>query len=237
MTPEEQFAYAKKIFDKKDYYKAKMQFMIITMNNPGNKIVEKAQFYLAESYYHLKEYITAIEEYKKLIRSLPTSPYVDDASYKIGMCYYKLSPGYALDQEYTIKAISQFQQFLEDYPDSELRPEAEKRLAECRNKLAEKEYKNGELYRKMGYYRAAVISFDNVLENYYDTKFADDALYWKGECLKRSGRFEEAEKAFNDFLRKYPRSTRAEKVEKKLKDIKKELERRSKKASGDKTNR
>ena len=227
MTPEEQFVYAKKIFDKKDYYKAKMQFMLITMNNPGNKIVEKAQFYLAESYYYLKEYITAIEEYKKLIRSLPTSPYVDDASYKIGMCYYKLSPGYALDQEYTIKAITQFQRFLEDYPDSKLKPEVEKKLAECRNKLAKKEYKNGELYRKMGYYRAAVISFENVLENYYDTKFADDALYWKGECLRRAGRFKEAEKAFSEFLTKYPKDNRVEKVKKKLEDIKKELEHRS----------
>ena len=237
MTPEQQFEYAKKIFDKKDYYKAKMQFMLITMSNPGSKVVEKAQFYLAESYYHLKEYITAIEEYKKLIRSLPTSPYVDDASYKIGMCYYKLSPGYALDQEYTVKAITQFQRFLEDYPNSELRPEVEKRLAECRNKLAKKEYKNGELYRKMGYYRAAVISFDNVLKDYYDTKFADDALYWKGECLRKAGKLKEAEKTFNEFLAKYPKDTRVEKVRKKLADIRKQLENRSEKALKDKRNK
>ena len=181
MTPEEQFEYAKKFFDKKDHYNAKMQFTIVVLNNPGHRIIGKAQFYLAESYYYLKEYILAVGEYEKLIRSLATSEYVDDANYKIGMCYYKLAPNYGLDQEYTMKAILQFQLFLEEFPDSELKFEVENKLSECRNKLAKKEYKTGELYRKMGYPRAAIISFNVVLEKYYDTPYIDDALFWKGE--------------------------------------------------------
>ena len=146
LSPEEQFAYAKRIFDKKDYYKAKMQFTVVVLNNPGHPIIEKAQFYLGQSYYYEKEYLLAAAEYEKLIQSIPQSPIVDDAQYMVGMCYYQMSPGYALDQEYTFKAITKFQQFLEDYPESEFRPMAEKRLAECMDKLAKKEYKTGELY-------------------------------------------------------------------------------------------
>jgi len=219
MPSEDQFAYAKMLFDKKDYYKAKMQFNIIVMNNPGSAIIEKAQFYLAESYYYSKEYILAIEEYEKFIRSLPRSAFVDDAQYKIGMCYINLAPGYALDQEYTVKASAQFQRFLEEYPDSELKPEAEKRMYECREKLAKKEYKTGELYRKMGYYNSAIISYDAVIEKYYDTEFADDAQFWKGECYRKMWDWEHSEKAFSDLLSKYGESVWAKKAREKLHDV------------------
>ena len=216
MTPDAQFEYAKSIFDKKDYTKARGQFLLIVMNNPGSIIIEKAQFYLAESYFLLKEYVLSIEEYEKLIRSLPQSPYVDDAQYKVGLCYYELAPGYALDQEYTRKAITQFQMFLEDYPESELRSTVEEKLDDCRIRLAKKEYKSGELYRKMNYFKSALIYFNEVLELYYDTDFADDALYWKGECHRRLKEWEEAEKAFQDLLEKHTQSEFKEKAQQKL---------------------
>lgn len=223
MTPEEQFAYAKRFFDRKNYYNAKMQFTIVVLNNPGNRIIGKAQFYLAESYYHLKEYVMAVGEYEKLIRSLASSEYVDDATYKIGMCYYKLAPGYGLDQEYTNKAILQFQLFLEEFPNSDLKEQVENKLSECRNKLAKKEFKTGELYRKMGYLRAAIISFDSVLEKYYDTPFSDDALYWKGEMHRRLGELPEAREAFHDLILKYPQSSWVLKAKMKFDEIENQL--------------
>ena len=219
MTPEDQFAYAKQIFDKKDYYKAKMQFMVIVLNNPGHQIIEKAQYYLAESYYYDKEYLLAVEEYQKLIRSLPQSPFVDDAYFKVCMSYYQLSPGYALDQEYTYKTISEFQQFIEDYPDSDFRQDAEKHMKECIEKLAKKEFKTGELYRKMGVYSSALISFDEVLKSHYATKFADEALYWKGVCHKKLLQWDEAEEAFKDLVAKHPQSEWVKKAEEELVDV------------------
>ncbi len=224
MAPDDQFEYAKGIFDKKDYYKAKMQFTIIVLNNPGHQVIEKAQYYLGESYYYEKEYLLAVEEYEKLIRSLPQSPYVDDARYKVGMCYYKLAPGYALDQENNYKAIAQFQQFLEEYPQSDRRPQVEKQLAECTERLAEKEFKTGDLYRKMSYFRAAIFSFDAVLERHFDTKFADDALYLKGECHKKIGEWDEAEKAFQDLMAKHAESEWVKKAGEKLAEVREKRE-------------
>ncbi len=219
LSPEEQFAFTKHLFDKRDFYKAKMQFTVLVLNNPGSRIIEDAQFYLAECHFNLKEYLLAAAEYEKLIKSLPQSEYVDDARYKIGMCYEKLSPGYSLDQEYTVKAIGQYQQFVEEYPGSELRSAAEERLRFCRNKIAEKEYKTGELYRKMGYHASALISFNAVLENYYDTDFTDDALYWKGFCLGKIGNEQEARSAYEMLLSKYPESKFAASARERLKGL------------------
>jgi outer membrane protein assembly factor BamD len=225
LTPADQFTTAKAVFDKKDYFKAKGLFTMLVLNNPAGETFERAQFYLAESCYGLKEYVEAISEYEKLIKSMAQSSMVDDAQFKIGMCYYQLAPGYALDQDYTTKAIMQFQQFLEDFPNSELRPEVEKRLAECRDKLAKKEFKTGELYTKMGYYRAAIISFDAVLEDYYDTSYGDAALYLKGESHLRMGELESAELAFKALPVKYPDSPYRSKAEEKLKSLRVKMKR------------
>jgi outer membrane protein assembly factor BamD len=220
LTPEQQLEHAKRIFNKKNYFKSKMQFSIIVLNNPGSRIIEEAQYYLAESHLYLKEYLLAIMEYEKLSRSLPNSPYVEKSQFKIGICYYKLSPGYALDPENTYKAITQFQIFLEEFPESELKKEAEEYLTELRNKLAKKEFKTGVLYKKMAYFKAAIISFETVLESYYDTKFGDDALYLKGECHRKLGELEEAEKTFRELLVKYKDSGLLLKAKEKLKNIK-----------------
>jgi len=221
MTPEEQFEYAKKLFEKKDYLKAKEQFTILVLNYPGHSIADKAQFYLAETHFKLKEYVLAAAEYEKLIRSYSQSEYVDDAQYKIGMCYFKLSPNYALDQEYTHKAIAEFQRFLEDYPNSDLVPEVEKQLAKCREKLAKKEYKNGELYYKMAAYKAAIIYFDSVLENYYDTKYAPKALFKKAESLFKLKQYSESQNVFGAMIQKYPQSTLAKRAKIYLQKIEK----------------
>ncbi|MBN2028988.1 outer membrane protein assembly factor BamD [bacterium] len=219
MAPEQAFEYAKRTYDREDYLQAKNEFTVIVYNHPASLVSEKAQFYLAESHYHLKEYILAISEYEKLIRNFPQSTYSDDALYKVGMCYYQLSPGYALDQEYTLEAVSKFQQFLDEYPDSDLRTEAVNRLDECLRKLMKKEYETGELYRKQGYYRAAIISYDYVLESNYQTEFVERSLYWKGECLYKLGDLEEAEDLFQTVIRQYPQSEWAERAERKLEDI------------------
>jgi outer membrane protein assembly factor BamD len=205
-TPEEQFEEAKQVFDKKDYYKAKTQFTVIVLNNPGHRIIESAQYYLAESHYSLKEYIQAISEYEKLIRSMPQSPFVDDSRYKVGLCYYELSPGYALDQEYSQKAIYQFQLFLEEYPNSDIRADVEKKLIEARDKLAKKEFKTGELYRKMGYYDSAIISFSAVIDEYYDTQYADDSYYWKGWCLLKMLNWQVSIEILSALKEKHPDS-------------------------------
>ncbi|MCD6117606.1 outer membrane protein assembly factor BamD [bacterium] len=221
LSADDQYKYAKRFFDKGDYFRAKTNFNIIVLNNPGNIIIEKAQYYLAESYYYDKEYVLAIQEYSKLIRSLPQSEFVDNAEYKIGMCYYKLSPNYALDQEYTQKAITHFQQFIDDYPNSTLIPKAKNILNECWEKLAKKEFKTGELYRKMGYFDSAVISFNSLLEKYPESRFVPEAIYWTGVCNLKMRKTEGAKTAFNKILSEYPNSSYAEKSEKELKEIEK----------------
>ncbi len=223
ISPEERFDSAKKLFDKKDFSRAKIQFQILTMNYPGTMIADKSQYYLADSHFGLKEYILAASEYEKMIRNYPSSEFVDDSQFKLGLCFYELSPGYALDQKYTISAINEFQKFLESYPVSDLKPDVEKKLAECRLKLAKKEFKNAELYRKRAFYDSAIIYYDEVINNFYDTVYAEEALYRKGFCLLKTDKFESAQQLFELFMVKYPESRIADSVKNYLIEIQEKM--------------
>lgn len=223
ITAQERFELAKLMFSKRDYFEAKNQFKILVLNNPGLPFIDEAQYYLAESHFHMKEYILAADEYNRLIRLYPKSDWVDDASFKIGMCDYKLSPKPSLDPKYTIQAVQHFQTFIEDFPNSDLIPEAERLLKKCRSKLAEKDYKTGVLYRKLGDYHAAIVYFDSVLENYYDSKYADDAQYWKAECLFKSQKKQESLQAFLEFISKYPKNPYSSKSISRIKKLEEDL--------------
>lgn len=206
MGTEERFAYAMKLFNKKDYFEARTQFRIIILNAPGNTIVDQAQFYLAECHYYMDEFILAKSEYERLLKLYPRSAFLDDAQYKLALCYDRLSPKSDLDQKYTLNAIEEFQRFLEDYPSSEYAEEVEKKLYAARAKLAKKEFDTGNLYRKMTLYEAALLSFDEVLNRYYDSKYAEPALFYKGESLFKLDRLPEAKTALEAFLAKFPQS-------------------------------
>ncbi len=205
MTTEERLAYAMRLFEKHDYFEARTQFRIITLNAPGSAIVDQAQFYLAECHFHMEEYIIAGEEYKKLIRLYPKSEYLDDAQFKVGLSYFKLSPKSDLDQKYTWQAIEEFQKFMEDYPESELKAEVEGYFQQVRNKLAKKDYDTGDLYRKLAYYESALVYFDDLLALFYDTKYAEPALFYKAEILYKLEKFDEARDAIHLLMDKYRR--------------------------------
>ncbi|TDI84839.1 MAG: outer membrane protein assembly factor BamD [Caldithrix sp.] len=219
ITPEERFVLAKRMFTNNDYFEAKSQFKILILNNPGAVFSDEAQYFLGECHFNMKEYILATDEYGRLARLYPRSKWVDDALFKTAMCDFKLSPKSALDQTYTFRAVENFQRFLEDFPESDLVPEAERRLKICRTKLSKKDYKAGELYRKMGDFYGATIYFDSVLKDYYDTKFAEPAIFWKGECLYKLQKNTEARQAFEEMRRRYPDSEFAARAKKRLEEI------------------
>jgi len=121
----------------------------------------------------------------------PTHIFNEKAEYKIALSYVKLSPKYQLEQEYTHRALRYLQDFIDTYPSSEYIGAAEKHIETLRNKLGRKLYESGRLYKKMRHWRAAVIYFDEMLANYYDTQWALDAKLDKAYCLIQLRRFDE----------------------------------------------
>jgi outer membrane protein assembly factor BamD len=134
----------------------------------------------------------------------PQSKLVGDAIYYGALSLYEESPVFPLDQDYTNRALRGFQRFLEDHPGHALSDSGYNYLAQCREKLARKEYAAAVLYRDLGEYASAVLYADVILDNYYDTSLAEPALFLKGRSFFALRDWERARKELQSYLDKYP---------------------------------
>lgn len=178
----ERYEDAVKLFEEKKYYKGLEDFSFVVFNAPGSDIADDAQFYLASSHFAMKEYLVAINEYQQLLRRWPASDLYEETRFKIAECYYKQSPGYQRDQQYILKAISSYQDFIDEYPFSEQRANAEQRIRELRTGLASKVYEAGELYMILREWNAAIITFQEIIDTYYDTDIINDTYLQIAAC-------------------------------------------------------
>lgn len=204
--PEKAYFIAKSHYDKKDYLDAIDDFNMVKLKFSGSSIIDKAIYYLGKSYYNNEEYILANYEFETLIKNYPSSSFVEDSRYMLAMCYYGLSPDYSLDQTYTRYAINEFQNFIEIYPKSKYATEVERKIDELKTKLALKTLKSADLYFTMGNYKSALVYYTDVQEEYFDTKYADDAMYGKIQTLIKKKRYDEALEDIKKFGDKYPTS-------------------------------
>jgi len=204
--PERAYLTAKLNYDKKDYLDAIDDFNLVKLKFSGSSIIDKAIYYLGMSYYKRKEYILAIYEFESLIKNYPSSTLAEDARYMLAMCYNGLSPEYNLDQTYTRYAINEFQNYLELYPKGKQAVEADKRITELRTKLALKALKSAELYFNLGNYKSSLVYYDNVLDEFFDTRYADEALYGKIQTLIIKKRYADAKKEVERFEDKFSTS-------------------------------
>ncbi len=220
MTPEQRLAYSIQLYNQEDYEEAVKEFEAIILQYPGSSIVDDAQYYLAMTRFQRGEYILAAYQFSKLIKGMPSSEFVAISQYMLANSYYKLSPNYTLDQQYTKKAIEEFQVFIDFFPLNEKVADAEAKIKELNDKMAKKEYESARIYDKMEYSLAALKYYDSVTEIYHDTQYAPLALYNKINLLLEKKRDAEALTESLKFLEKYPGHENYSDVEK----IKKSLE-------------
>ena len=219
MTADERFAHAKALYDDGDYLEAINEFTVITLQYQGSTHAADAQFYLGECRFQRGEYLLASFEYGVVRRNYPASPRAQEAQYKLALSYYELSPRYNLDQQYTRKAIDEFQAFVEYYPSNPLVADADAKIKELTNRLAKKQYESARLYTTMEYYKAALMYYDDVIDRYHDTEYAPLAYLDKTELLLSRRRYREARETLDAFAARFPQSvlqSRADALRKQL---------------------
>jgi outer membrane protein assembly factor BamD len=219
MSPDEKLAYAIKLYEGEDYEEAVKEFESIILQYPGSSIIDDAQYYLAMTRFQREEYILAAYQFSKLIKGMPSSDFLADAQYMLADCYYELSPDYTLDQQYSKKAVEEFQVFIDFFPLNAKVADAESKINELNDKMARKEYEAARIYDKMEYYLAAFKYYDSVMEIYHDTQYAPLALYNKINLLVDRKKDSEALTESQKFIQKYPDHkyfSEVEKIEKSL---------------------
>jgi outer membrane protein assembly factor BamD len=102
------------------------------------------------------------------------------------------------------------------YPKSTKVEEAHRLMDDLRGKLETKAYNTCKLYFKMEDYQAAITSFENLIDEYPDTDYKEEILYFitmayydyaeKSVFSKKNERFEKAIESYNNLLYLYPES-------------------------------
>lgn len=205
--PEKAYDIAYKKYKSGDYYDAIEDFGLIKLRYSGTKVIDKTIYYLGMSYYARKEYVLAAYEFEYLLKNYPGSELALKARYQLAMCYYGLSPSYNLDQTYTKYAIQEFRNFIDLYPKDQLSVEAETKIVELKNKLALKELKAAEQYMILGNYKSAIIYYDALLDEFFETDYADDALYGKIQALIAKKKYDDVRKEIDRFESKFRNSS------------------------------
>lgn len=213
LSPEEHYNYAFKLFQDEDYLEAQEQFQSILLQYPGSAVNDDAQYHLGLTYFKREQFLLAAYEFSKLIRDIPASEFVTDAQYMLAESYYQLSPPYQLEQAYTRKAIEEFQAFIDYFPLNSKVEEAEQKINELNDKLAEKLYNNALIYEKMEYYTAAIKYYGDVLDIYHDTKYGPMALYKRIQLEVEREQTDAAKSDINKFLIRYPDHESAKEVQ------------------------
>jgi outer membrane protein assembly factor BamD len=171
----ERLEVARRLFAQGDYTQSIELLKTYVSNNAGSANVDDAIYLLGEGYLKTKEFPSAQVEFERLLRDYPESDSSGSAAFRLGDALFGQSRGPDFDQEFTHKALDQWESYRRSYPGHWRMPEAERRIGETRRRLAAKMLHNGQLYLKLKLGDPARMYFQRVLDDYPETPQAGEA--------------------------------------------------------------
>lgn len=239
------YEYAKEQFARGKYDQASLLLGDMLSYTKGKENGEECMFLYGMSAFHGKDYESAAEVLKKYYTSYPSGKFAEEAYYYTGECLYLSSPEVRLDQSTTYQAMKAYQDFMDIFPYSDYKPQAEKKLYELQDKLVEKELINARLYYNLGTYfgncagssgnnyEACIVTAQNALKDYPFSSLREQfsALIMNSKYKlalhsvreKQADRFQDALDECYGFLNEYPESADAPQAEKLIEKCKKHV--------------
>ena len=207
---------ADKYFEQKKYGNAQQLYEELYPVFKGTDKFEELYYKDAYCFYYMKNYRDAENFFKGFLEVFPNSTKAEEVDFMHSLCFYKQSPKLELDQTNTAKSIGVMQTFINTHSGSPRIQEATEIIDKCRRKLEEKELRGAELYYKIGQYRAAAISYNDLLNNYPESgkgdtyKLQSIKAYYKFAKLsiqdKQQERYEKVVTEYQDFIDRFPES-------------------------------
>lgn len=222
------YEYSKQCFAEGKFGRAEILLQDLITLKKGTDEAEEALYMLAMSQYMNHDFESAAATFRKYFSSYPKGFYAEQAMFYVGQSLYESAPEPRLDQTPTIGAINAYQQFLDFYPNSQLRERAQDRLFELQDKLVMKELLSAQLYYNLGgyfgninsnsesNYSSSIIVAQNALKTYpysnHREEFSLLIMKSKFELAENSSadrkleRYQDAEDECYGFLNEYPES-------------------------------
>lgn len=210
-------------YNKKDYFHASGLLEDLLPLLSGKQEGEKVMYYYAYCYYGQEDFVNSSYYFKKFYETYPRSTLAEECYYMFSYSLYLDSPKFNLDQTSTYKAIDAILNYVSLFPSSTRIAESNKQLDELREKLIVKDYNSSKLYFKLEYYKAAVISFTNFLDEYPSSVYDEEITFLKTDAQyklakesienRKKERYQLALTYYENFIDKYPGTKRIKQAE------------------------
>lgn len=218
---------AKEYFTCGQYVRSSQLLEELILLLKGSDKAQESLFMLAMCYYNISDYETASLYLERYYKTYPKGEYAELSRFYAGKASFLQSPDPRLDQTPTLTAINQLQEFLDLYPYSSRREEANDMIFQLQDRLVQKEYNSAKLYYNLGSYtgnctnggsnyEACIITAENALRAYPYTNLREDLymmiLRAKYQLASRSveakleERFRETIDEYYGFQNEFPES-------------------------------
>jgi len=121
-------------------------FRAVVNNAPYGKYADIAQYKIGLVLKNLGRLQESKEELDKLINEYPQSEWVKAAKYQIALIDAKIAPEPEYSQESTREAVKGFEEFIKQYPDTQLSKNAIEEIRRLKEKEAKNNFEIAEFY-------------------------------------------------------------------------------------------
>src|SRR5438270_7158193 len=167
---------------------ARITLQTLINTYPDSEYIARAKLGIGDAWYR-EGGTTALAqaeiEYKDFITFFPNLPEAAEAQLKVADIHYREMEKPDRDFTHAKRAEDEYRQLVLQFPDSKLVPQAQQRLREVQEVLAEREYRVGRFYYMRESWPAAIARFQSLADAYPLYSNADDALYLLGSASEQ----------------------------------------------------
>lgn len=159
-----------------------------------------------EAFFDKEEYAEALVEYNHFLDLHKTHVLAPYAAFRIGEAHFKMAKSIDRDPEPLNKAITALERMQRDFPGSRYDAQAQQKIEECHDWLAQMHLFVGQFYYRRESYLAAAHRFEQIMKIYPDKPVAPDALYFLAMSYHQLGADDWAADNLTLLADKYPTS-------------------------------
>ena len=205
---------------KKEFNEAVETFTELEVQHPYSKWATKGQLMAGFAHYKANEYEEAILTLSKFIELNPTHKSIPYAMYLKAYSYYERMPDVNLDQKLSDRAVEEFSELINKYPNSKYAKKSMSHLRSLKNHLASREVKIAKFYQSQGYFLASIKRYKSVLREYKKSTHIPESIFRLIECYISLGLVKQSFYFYKILEYNFPKTEWAEESEKLIKDNK-----------------
>tara|TARA_B100001079_G_scaffold91107_1_gene78158 strand:+ start:1079 stop:1912 length:834 start_codon:yes stop_codon:yes gene_type:complete len=154
----------------------------------------KSSIMSAYSLYYYNYYGDAIFQLERHLKNYPNDKNLAYVHYLIAICYFEKLSDEKKDLEPLIQTQKKFEYIINNYPNTDFAIDSKYKLDLILDMLAAKEMYIGRHYMETEKWIGAINRFKNVINNYDDTVYVEEALHRLVEIYYKIGLIDEAKK-------------------------------------------